>query len=272
MTSTGFADQPAGHVVFVLAVGDFEPRDHEQRGMHAAHHRDRARLAALVIAALDQVAVLALGAHHGRDVRAVRLHAIGAVVDPAGVGIAHDHHVAGADVVAAVVLVPARRRDLGDVDVLAGVDVLQERPGLDHRRAGCCAPPSCSVRQYDTSSTAEPSAGRPSVRLMRRTEVRMFARMRWPCAIARNVVEQHRRVAHLAHVEIDDAADLLLALGARDLLHLAGGPQRLDPGAQVLLGLGDRVDGRRCLLRWSAWRLRMSAMVIGRLLARSRTD
>ena len=82
------AEQPAGGVVFVLAVGDFEPRHHEQRRMHAGHDRDRARLAALVIAPHDQVAVLALGAHHRGDVAVMRLHAIGAVIDPAGVGIA----------------------------------------------------------------------------------------------------------------------------------------------------------------------------------------
>ena len=64
------ADQPAGHVVLVLAVGDFEAGNHELRRMHAAHHRDRAWLAALVIAALDDVAMLALGEHHGRDVAA----------------------------------------------------------------------------------------------------------------------------------------------------------------------------------------------------------
>jgi hypothetical protein len=56
--------------------------------------------------------------------------------------------------------------------------------------------------------------------------------------IAGHVVEQHRLVAHLAHVEIDDAADLRLALGAGYFLHLAGGPQRLDPRSQILPGPG----------------------------------
>ena len=51
ITSHRLAEQAAGRVVFVLAVRNFEAGDHEQRRMHAAHHRDRARLAALVIAA-----------------------------------------------------------------------------------------------------------------------------------------------------------------------------------------------------------------------------
>jgi len=55
-----------------------------------------------------------------------------------------------------------------------------------------------------------------------------------PARIARHVVEQHRPVADAALVDVDDAADLLLALGARDVLQLAGGAQLRDPSAQVL--------------------------------------
>ena len=106
MTLDRLADQTAGGVVFVLAVRDFQTGDHEQSRVHAADHRDRARLAALVIAAPDQIAVLAFRTHHRRDIALVRLHPIGAVIDPAGIRIAHDHHVAGADVVAAVMFVP----------------------------------------------------------------------------------------------------------------------------------------------------------------------
>ncbi len=51
---------------------------------------------------------------------------------------------------------------------------------------------------------------------------------------AGHVVEQHRLVADVALIDVDDAADLLLALGARDVLQLAGGAQLRDPGAQVL--------------------------------------
>ena len=53
------ADEAAGDVVLVLAVRDLEPPDHEQSGMHSRHHGNRARLPALVIAPLDQVAMLA---------------------------------------------------------------------------------------------------------------------------------------------------------------------------------------------------------------------
>ena len=65
----------------------------------------------------------------------VRHHAIGAEIDPAGVGIAHDDDAVGADVAAAVLLVDHRHRKFEQVDGLVAVDVFQHRPVLDgHRR------------------------------------------------------------------------------------------------------------------------------------------
>src|SRR5262249_58948568 len=116
----------------VLAVWDFDAGHHEQRWVYAAHHRDRARLSEFVPALHDQVAVLALRGHHRGDVAILHLDAIGAVVDPAGVGMAHDHHAAGADVTAAVVLVPFRCWDFQNVDVGPGGGVLHQRAAL-HR-------------------------------------------------------------------------------------------------------------------------------------------
>src|SRR5215831_20465940 len=228
------AYQAAGDVVFIFSVWNLESRHHEQGGVHAHDHRDRARLAALVIAALDQVAVLALGAHDRRRARAVGLHAIGAVVDPAGVGILHDHHAAGADIVAAVVLVPPRRRDALDVDVLAAADVFHERPGFDRDRRDAArllhvfAPIGDELERGTVDGQTEREVDAPH----RGENVREDA---VAVGIAGNVVEQHGAVAHLAHVEVDDAADFRLALGAADLLHLARRAQRIDPAAQVLL-------------------------------------
>ena len=125
------ADQSAGRVVFIAAIGDFEAGDHEQCRMHAADDRDRARLAALVVAASDKIAMLAFRAHDRCHIGLVRLHAIGAVIDPAGVRIAHDHHVAGANVIAAVMLVPARYRNFENVDVGAGAHIFHDRAALD---------------------------------------------------------------------------------------------------------------------------------------------
>ena len=228
------AQKSAGRVVLVLAVRDFQSGDHEQRRVHAAHHRHRARLAALVILLLDHVAVLALGAHHGGEFLVVRLHTIGAVVDPAGVGIAHDHHVAGADVIAAVVLVPARHRNLEKVDVVAGLDVLQERAArhLDRRDGlGLLHVFAPMANQLDLGAIGR-IAHRHVDAADRGEQVRQDA---VALGIAGDVVEQHQRIADLALEDIDDAADLALALGAADVRHLAGRLHLREPGAQILL-------------------------------------
>ena len=72
--------------------------------------------------------------------------------------------------------------------------------------------------------------------LTRGIEVRMFAMTRWPLRKAGNLVEHHRGIAHLPHIDVDDAADLLLRLGAVDELQLAGGLDGFDPVPQVLVG------------------------------------
>ena len=61
----------------------------------------------------------------------MRLHAIGAVIDPARVAMLHHHHVAGADVIAAVQLMPFGDGNLEEVDGFAFVDILQHRARVD---------------------------------------------------------------------------------------------------------------------------------------------
>src|SRR5215467_5969989 len=53
--------------------------------------------------------------------------------------------------------------------------------------------------------------------------------------IPRNLIEQDGAVAGLALVEVDDPADLLLAIGAGDVLDFAMGLHGGDPAPQVLL-------------------------------------
>ena len=123
----------------------------------------------------------------------VHLHAIGAVVDPAGVGMAHDHHVAGADVVAAVVLVPSRRRDLEQVDVVAACRRSPAAAPLAHR-----APAGSSSLLHVVAPVAHQfhvgGVGRQAERQIdapgRGEDVGEHA---VAARIARNVVEQHRR-------------------------------------------------------------------------------
>ena len=53
---------------------------------------------------------------------------------------------------------------------------------------------------------------------------------------AGDVVEHHRRRPHGALVDVDDAADLLVAPGAGDGYQLAGRLHLRQPDAEVLLG------------------------------------
>src|SRR5258706_14529919 len=61
-----------------------------------------------------------------------------------------------------------------------------------------------------------------------------FGEHAMPARIAGDVVEQDRRVTGLALIEIDDAADFLLAVGARDMLDLARGFHFGDPASEIL--------------------------------------
>ena len=208
------AEDAAGGLQLVLAVGNLDAAQHDQRRMHAGDHGDRAGLAALVVFAHDDQAVLAGRHHHRRDVRLVRLHAIGAVVDPAGIGILHHDQAGGADERPAVVLVPDRRRDLLDVDVLAFEHVVEQRPAVDGLRR---------LRRRVLEVVAPPLDLLHLGAFRRQAERDVDARDRGEdvgddavaLGKAGDLVEHHRRIAHLAHIDVDDAADLFLRLGAR---------------------------------------------------------
>ncbi len=188
-----------------------------------------------MVLAHDDAAVLAGRHHHRGHTGLVALHPIAAVVEPAGIRITHNHHAAGADIRAAIMLVPDRRRDFLDIDILAFEHVFQERPAIDlarlmrRRMLHVIAPPlnqlhfGClrrqSERNVDTRHRGQdvgddaPAAGKP-----------------------RHVVEQQRGIAHLALINVDDAADLLFGFGALDGFQLSGGCDALDPVPQILVG------------------------------------
>src|SRR4029079_6887410 len=66
---------------------------------------------------------------------------------------------------------------------------------------------------------------------------------------ARNLVEHHRGIAHLPHIDIDEAADLLLKLRTLDGLQLARGFDALDPVPQILVGHVTLPGSRRLFRR-----------------------
>src|SRR5262249_55993978 len=84
-----------------------------------------------LVVVVDLGGVVGGGDGEGGGLGVVDHHAIGAAVDPALVGIAGDVEAAGANVAAAVGRVPFRRGEGGDVDVVSGHDVLENRTVVD---------------------------------------------------------------------------------------------------------------------------------------------
>src|SRR5262245_1695054 len=230
-----FADQATRNIVLVLAVGHFQPGYHEQRGMHSNDHRDRACLAALVIFAHNEIAVLALGAVYGGDIAALDLHPIGAIVDPATVRVFHQDHAAGADEIAAVLLMPLRGRDAVQIDLVTAVDVFLNGSAIDHPGRNGLHLAHIAAPERDKLHFA--GIGRQADRdVDPRHGGEHIGENPVAFRIAGDVVEQNRLVADPALIDIDDAADFLLAFGTADLLQLVGLFHGDEPRPQILLG------------------------------------
>ena len=211
------ADQPAGAVVFILTVGHFQSGDHEQRRMHPGNNGNRARLATLEILVLDNVAMFALGHHDRGRLGVMRLHPIGTVIDPARIRVFHHHHAGGADKIAAIEFVPFRRRDFHDVNIVALEHVFDQRPAIDlNRRVGrlvfhVFAP---VIDQLDLGRV-DRLAERDIDARHRGQDIRQHARA---LRKSGDIVEHHRRVGHLVHVNVDNRANLFMVIGARHML------------------------------------------------------
>ena len=76
--------------------------------------------------------MVARGNKNARGLLVMNHHPVGAEIDPVAVAFAHDRHRAGSDVAPAIIVVPQRRGELEQVDPLPFIDVLKDRPVLDH--------------------------------------------------------------------------------------------------------------------------------------------
>ena len=100
----------AGMREFRYAVIHLVARGQEEERVVAAADHDRAWLAGPKIFLADLPAVLARRHPQPHGIAVVDHDAIGADIDPFGVGVAHDDEIARADVAAAVELVQKRHR------------------------------------------------------------------------------------------------------------------------------------------------------------------
>src|SRR5581483_7115925 len=121
------AFETAGVIEFRYAVVDLVAGNHEQHRILADGDDHGAALAALEIFIALNAAVFARRDVKTHGVLVVHHAAVGAEVDPAFIGIARGHQAGGADEPAAVELVHKRHGEFQQIDLVAGVDVLEDR-------------------------------------------------------------------------------------------------------------------------------------------------
>ena len=233
----GAADR-AHHVVFAHPLGDRRAAGEAERGLPADGDRDRHLGLA---GALPRRRVLAdmLGLpQQDRDFVLARHHAaIDADVHHAGVVVLGDAAAIGEEIAPAVEPVPPRRRQLVEVDVVAGDDVLLHRPGGDDLRRDAAgehvAAELHEVARMGVGRDAHHHGDAPVARQAAAED----AAAPGVGAIVLDVVEQQRRAVAGALGEPHHGAelDIPVDLGV-DLPDLAGVGERLDPAAEIAEG------------------------------------
>src|SRR5215471_3029 len=176
--------------------------------------------------------------HQDRDFVLARHHAaINADIHHAAVVILGDAAPIGEEIAPAIKAVPPRRRQLVEIDIVAGDDVLFHRTGADDlRRHGTAEHIAAELDQIarvgvggdpehhgDAAVTREPAAEHAAA-----TRIR---------PIVPDVVEHHGRAVAGALGEPHHGADLDVPIDLGiDLLNFSGGMQRLDPAAKIAVG------------------------------------
>src|SRR5262249_9537189 len=222
------AETAAGEVVFRdVGAGRRRPHRAQHRRLADADHH-RAMLATLPVFPPDDVAVLAVLDEDRERVLVMYLDAVGADIDPVAVGIAGDDEALGADVAAAVVLMPFRRREGIDVDRAAFDHIAQRGPVLDHDRRdriGLLA----AMLAIDLHAV---EADLAIVEHFRGSHVHHHA---MAGRIALDIAEDQDRRRVLFEAQLIERADLEIGVGAVDIFdvpHLLGEFERLAQIAQ----------------------------------------
>src|SRR6185503_9654024 len=143
---------------------------------------------------------------------------------------------AGTEVAPAVVLVPARCGEPGEIDVFPFHDVLQDRPGLHHlgleprgRRLPLPRLAAQGMHQRrGVEMFVKAQRHRHPPRVAHRTGEHAVAGR-----VADDVVEEQRGRGLPAVVDLGDGADLEVPMRARDMLQLAQALDARNPRAQV---------------------------------------
>ena len=226
--------QAANEVELEHAVGRFQPAEEERDRIAAEHHHDRQRLAALERLVAVDASMMACGHHDTDGFLVVHLRAVRAGIQPVLLGVAGDAVGAGADVAAAVLLVPDRRGELGDVDLVAHHDVLEHRAALDDLvrddprllEIGL----AIGVAELPLGQVIGEAEGHVAPFASEHVEQHAKA-----LRAAGHVLEHHAGAVLGAQDRLGGEPDILLPGCAAHDLHLAKPPRQREPFAQVVI-------------------------------------
>src|SRR4051812_24103975 len=197
---------------------------------------DRARLSHGVIFLHGEPAVLAAVHLHAEPILALDLAAIGTDIDYAGIRIARDRGGAGADIAAAIVRVPERRRERAEIDGVSFHHVFEHRAVAHRARrdrlevAQFLAP---GIEQFDAAQFRRKTKRNRSA-FLRLQEVGEDAKAR---RIALDRVE-HQRRAVLLGADFGEGADLQIPIGVAECLQVVVALQAIDEIPQIVAPVG----------------------------------
>ena len=179
--------------------------------------------------------MMARGHHDADGFLVMHLGAVGAGIQPVLLGVAGDAVGAGADIAAAVLLVPFWRWKFGDVDIIPHHDVFEHRPVVDDdvRHDALLLQVSLAVRV----------AQLPLGEVLGKTERHVATGAgkhveQQPEALraALDILEHHAGAVFRAQHRFGGEPDVLLAIGALDGADLAQALGHREPFAQIVIG------------------------------------
>ncbi len=178
--------------------------------------------------------MLTLGDLAADGVAVIDLAAIGAEIEPAGIGVLRHHAVGGADEARLVELMVARHRKFQNIDFVALDHVLQDRTVVDEtRRQRLQVLHAAVILLYDIDLAFElerQPQGQCNAAHRRELPVERAEAL----GIAGHVVEQDRgrRAAALLREHVGERAHLDVPMGAVDPAQLAQPVDLFEPAAQ----------------------------------------
>jgi hypothetical protein len=179
--------------------------------------------------------MMACGHHDADGLPVVHLCSVGAGIQPVLLRVAGDAVGAGADIAAAVLLVPFRRRKFGDVDIVTHHDVFEHRPVVDddvrHDALVLQISLAVGVAQLPLGEVLGKTERHVATGAGKHVEEQTEA-----LRAAGDILEHHAWAVFRAQHRFGGEPDVLLAIGALDGADLAQALRHGEPFAQIVVG------------------------------------